>query len=144
VHWSGTMGGVDLGVLIKLVGGVMVLVAGLTQVLKVPRLRRDRIRTVGRVTGVKPFDTDEGRMYAPVVAFADEHGGAREFTAEWGVRGGQHDVGDEVAVTYPPGRPEDARLSTGLQNALTFVLPLGLGGIFILVGVFLLGSLALG
>ncbi|MFG1605856.1 DUF3592 domain-containing protein [Actinoplanes sp. NPDC049265] len=134
----------DIGVLIKLVGGAMVLVAGLVQVLKVPRLRRNRVRTVGRVTGVKPFDTDEGRLYAPVVAFADEHGGAHKFTAEWGTGGGQHDLGDEVPVTYPADRPEDARLSSTMQNALTFVLPLGLGGVFILVGLILLGSLALG
>jgi hypothetical protein len=133
----------DLGVLIKLVGGVAVLLAGLAQVRKVPRLRRDRVRAVGRVIGVKPFDTDEGRLYAPVIAFADEHGTGHEFTAEWGTGGPMHDVGEQVPVTYPPGHPEGARLSTKTQNALAIGLPLALGGVFILIGLYLLVSLAL-
>jgi hypothetical protein len=138
------MAAMDLGVLIKLVGGLAVLVAGLSQVRKVPRLRRDRVRTVGRVAGAERFEGEDGPLYAPVVTFDDEQGTRHKFTAELGTAGGvMHSAGEEVPVTYPPGHPEDARLSTPMQNALLIGLPLGLGLLFILVGLGLLGSLAL-
>lgn len=51
----------DVGALIKVVGGLLVLVVGVRQALRLPLRRR-------------------AGVYAPVVAFRDEYGTEREFT----------------------------------------------------------------
>ena len=49
-----------------------------------------------------------------------------------------HDVGETVAVTYPPERPGEARVNSAKHNVWTVGLPLAMGAAFLVVSLVLL------
>src|ERR1044071_3148322 len=106
------MAAMDVGLLIKLVGGLFLLVAGGRQAVRTPLVRRGGVRSTGSVVRVqREWDARENVwMYAPVVAFRDEQGAGREFTTTTMTTWAAHEPGQEVTVLHPPGRPELARL----------------------------------
>ncbi|MGC4804762.1 DUF3592 domain-containing protein [Micromonospora sp. DT233] len=132
-------------VLIQVVGGLGLLVAGVRQALGLRPLGRSGVRRLGTVVRVRvQRDTEEGAwLYAPVIAFRDEHGTEREFTPELSTRWASHERGEQVTVLYPPGHPEAARLTSGVHGAVRLATA-GISAVFILVGLFLLGSFVRG
>ncbi|MFI6270395.1 DUF3592 domain-containing protein [Micromonospora zamorensis] len=135
----------DMGVLIKLVGGLCMLGIGVRQALQTPLLRRAGVRSPGSVVRMhREWNPDENVwLYAPVVAFHDEHGSKHEFTADISTTWTSHQRGEQVTVLYPPGRPEVAWLKSGAHTGMRLVSA-GLSAILILVGLLLLGSFVRG
>ena len=131
--------------IINLVGGLFALGAGVRQARQVPLWRRGGVRAPGSVTRIhQEWNAEENVwVYAPVVAFRDEHGIGHEFTTGTMTTWTSHERGQPVTVLYPPGRPEAARLKSGTHSALWLVSPV-LSAIFILVGLALLGSFVRG
>ena len=133
----------DIGFLIHLVGGIGIGVAAVWLTLQGARsLRRGDVRSVGKVVDFQPRNTDEGLMYAPIVAFVDGSGAKREFTDEFASPGPMHHVGELVPVTYPPERPGDARVNSARHNVWTIALPLAMGAVFLVISLVLLVPIA--
>jgi hypothetical protein len=130
----------DVGVLIEVVGGLFLLVTGVRQVLRDPPPRPGGMRATGTVLRVDREQDNEEKvwMYAPVIAFTDEHGTRHEFTTSTSLSWEQQKAGDQVTVSYPRGRPQAARLRSTAHGALLGVRT-GLHALFILAGLLLLG-----
>lgn len=130
----------DVGLVIKLVGGLFLLGAGARQLRGTLPLRRFDVRSPGTVVGVqREWDAEEQVwLYAPVIAFSDEQGGAREFTTDASTTWETHQPGEQVTVAYPSGRPEVARLRSGAHQSLRLV-GIAIPAVFIVVGLVLLG-----
>ena len=130
----------DVGLVIKLVGGLFLLGAGARQLRGTLPVRRSDVRSPGTLVRVRrEWDAEEHLwLYAPVIAFTDEQGGAREFTTDTSTTWETHQPGEQVTVAYPSGRPEAARLMSGAHQGLRLVgvgIPVG----FVVVGLVLLG-----
>lgn len=130
----------DMGLVIKLVGGLFLLGAGARQLQGTLPLRRSGVRSSGTVVRVRrEWDAEEKVWsYAPVIAFSDEQGGAREFTTDTSTTWETHQPGEQVTVAYPSGRPEAARLRSGAHQGLRLV-GVGIPAVFVIVGLVLLG-----
>ncbi|WP_249998246.1 DUF3592 domain-containing protein [Actinoplanes sp. M2I2] len=124
----------DSGVLV-LVTGVVLDCVGIVQFWRIGKRRRTSVASVGTVVG-HDESHDDGTLYAPVIAFVDEDGAARRFTPALRSSRRMHQVGQEVPVTYPPGRPDAPRLSSLTHNALLAGLPLAFGAVFTVFGLF--------
>lgn len=130
----------DMGLVIKLVGGLFLLGAGARQLRGTLTLRRSDVKSPGTVVRVgREWDDEEQVwLYGPVIAFSDEQGGAREFTTNTSTTWETHQPGDQVTVAYPSGRPEAARLESGAHQGLRLV-GVGIPAVFVVVGLVLLG-----
>jgi hypothetical protein len=120
------------GVLIVLAGAGVSCV-GLVQLVKVRRLRRTGVRSVGTVVSHEET-TDDGSLYAPVITFVDEHGSEHRFTSATRTSWRVHRVGRKVPVIYPSGRPDTPRLTSFGHDVLVVGLPLALGALFVFFG----------
>jgi len=131
----------DLGVLIKLVG-LVVVAAGVRHTLPARRPGRGGISIAGTVVRQhEEWDAEENHwLYSPVIAFVDEHGTRREFTTENRTTWHLHPTGEKVPVVYPPGQPQAARLISARNRALELV-PTAMCAVFALAGLLIAGSL---
>jgi hypothetical protein len=118
-----------LGVLVCGPVGTLLLWAGLHDAARVRRLRHRGIRTTGMVVdNVRVSDNNSGPMWAPIIAFADQHGYRVEFTPRMRGAGMGLATGREVAVVYLPHDPQTARVFTRrhMTGPVYFVLAVAL------------------
>lgn len=102
-----------MGVLVCALVGALLLSFGLRDAARVRRLRRHGIRTTGMVVdNVRVRDHDSGPSWAPIIAFADQHGYRVEFTPSIRGAGMGLPTGRQVAVVYLPHNPQAARVLT--------------------------------
>jgi hypothetical protein len=124
----------NAGGIITLVVGLGLVCAGLVQMWRFRQLRRTGVTVTGTVIGHDQI-TDDGPMYTPVITFVDTNGVQRQFMmgarTSWRI----HQVGDEVPVRYPAGRPHDPQLSSFRYHAWSVGLPLAVGVLFAFFGV---------
>jgi hypothetical protein len=126
-------------------GGILTLVAGLGVgcfgAVQWRRIRQQRRAGVAAVGTVVSHDRifDDGPVYSPVITFVDEGGTKHQFTGSTRTSWRVHRVGQEVPVTYPPGQPGAAKLSSATHVAVAAGLPLAFGVVFAVLG--LLGLL---
>jgi hypothetical protein len=124
-----------LGAVVALLVAVATACVAVVQMRRIRQLRRTGVASVGTV--MRHDETsDDGSLYAPVIAFVDEDGAERQFTVATRTSWRIHRVGQRVPVTYPPGRPDAPRLSSLTHDALAVGLPLAFGALFGLVGLF--------
>ncbi|GAA0794839.1 DUF3592 domain-containing protein [Spirilliplanes yamanashiensis] len=129
----------DIGLLHHLVGGVLTGAGGIHLLRGAARAaRRGEVRSVGKVVDFQPRDSGQGLWYAPIVAFVDESGAKREFTDDFATRAPLHHAGEAVRVTYPPGRPGDARVDSARHTVWTVAVPLAMAALFLTVSLALL------
>ncbi|MBZ6137205.1 DUF3592 domain-containing protein [Streptomyces olivaceus] len=130
-----------MGALVCSVVGGLLLWAGLYDAARVRRLRRHGIRTTGRV--VDNVRVQEPRSsspsWAPVIAFADQHGYRVEFTPSMRGAGMGLPTGREVDVVYLPHNPQVARVFTRrhITGPVLFIVAMGLLflGLGVVIGV---------
>ncbi|GHI95162.1 DUF3592 domain-containing protein [Streptomyces olivaceus] len=130
-----------MGALVCSVVGGLLLWAGLYDAARVRRLRRHGIRTTGRV--VDNVRVQEPRSsspsWAPVIAFADQHGYRVEFTPSMRGAGMGLPTGREVDVVYLPHNPQVARVFTRrhMTGPVLFIMAMGLLflGLGVVIGV---------
>ncbi|MBZ6254960.1 DUF3592 domain-containing protein [Streptomyces olivaceus] len=130
-----------MGALVCSVVGGLLLWAGLYDAARVRRLRRHGIRTTGRV--VDNVRVQEPRSsspsWAPVIAFADQHGYRVEFTPSMRGAGMGLPTGREVDVVYLPHNPQVARVFTRrhMTGPVLFIVAMGLLflGLGVVIGV---------
>jgi hypothetical protein len=119
-----------MGVLVCGVVGALLLSFGLRDAARVRRLRRHGIRTTGMV--VDNVRVQEPRSsspsWAPVIAFADQHGYRVEFTPSMRGAGMGLPTGRQVAVVYLPHNPQVARVFTRrhMTGPVLFIVAMGL------------------
>jgi len=122
---------------VLIVFGVLALAAGAREVRSQRTMRREGIRSVGTVLRYITYqsrDTESpGPRYAPVVRYRDEHGQIREFEGKIQTSIQRPAVGQSVRVVQRRGRPGSARLDTAGNKALSLVMPLGIGIVFLAV-----------
>ncbi|MEU4402768.1 DUF3592 domain-containing protein [Micromonospora orduensis] len=119
-------------VITTVIGGSLVCFA-LVQARRIRNLRRTGVTVVGTVVGYERT-VDDGALYAPMITFVDERGTRRQFTVAARSSWLLHDVGEEVAVIYPLGRPSDPRLTSRAHLLMEIGLPLAVGAMFAMFG----------
>ncbi|MFG2324552.1 DUF3592 domain-containing protein [Streptomyces sp. NPDC048568] len=125
-----------------LLAGLAVVGAGIHEAVLQRRLRRAGTRADGlvvrhhRSTGTR----GEGVTFTAVVEFTDAQGCSHQFQARTsGVK--RLPVGGRAPVRYLPGAPSTARVDLTGKRVESVVLPLGAGGLFTAVAIWmLLGS----
>ncbi|MGV9390734.1 DUF3592 domain-containing protein [Streptomyces olivaceus] len=126
-----------MGAVVCSVVGALLLWAGLYDAARVRRLRRHGIRTTGRV--VDNVRVQEPRSssptWAPVIAFADQHGYRVEFTPSMRGAGMGLPTGREVDVVYMPHNPQVARVFTRRHMTGPVLFIVGFGLFFLGLGV---------
>lgn len=92
-----------MGALLCGLVGTLLLWAGLHDAARVRRLRHHGVRTTGMVVdNVRVRDNNSGPTWAPIIAFADQHGYRVEFTPSMRGSGMGLATGREVTVVYLP------------------------------------------
>ncbi|WP_329471300.1 DUF3592 domain-containing protein [Streptomyces sp. NBC_01723] len=122
-----------------LLAGLAVVGAGIHEAVLQRRLRRAGTRVDGlvvrhhRSTGTR----GEGVTYTAVVEFTDAQGCSHQFQARTsGVK--RLPVGGRAPVRYLPGAPSTARVDLTGKRVESVVLPLGAGGLFTAVAIWML------
>ena len=92
--------------------------------------RRTAIRMPGQVIELRK-EIDEGdTTYRAVFRFSDADGKQHTVTSSMNMKPAGHRVGDRVAVLYPPGNPEGARIDSFWELWFTPTIPLVIGAGF--------------
>ncbi|WP_432080972.1 DUF3592 domain-containing protein [Streptomyces sp. WAC 04229] len=122
-----------------LLAGLAVLGAGMYEAVLQRRLRRAGASADGLVvrhhrgTGTR----GEGVTFTAVVEFTDAQGCSHQFQARTsGVK--RLPVGGRAPVRYLPGTPGTARVDLTGKRVESVVLPLGAGGLFVAVAIWML------
>ncbi|MEU9632958.1 DUF3592 domain-containing protein [Streptomyces tendae] len=114
-----------MGALLCGLVGTLLLWAGLYDAARVRRLRHHGVRTTGMVVdNVRVRDNNSGPSWAPIIAFADQHGYRVEFTPSMRGAGMGLATGRQVDVVYLPHDPQTARVFTRrhMTGPVVFVL----------------------
>ncbi|MFF7609220.1 DUF3592 domain-containing protein [Streptomyces parvulus] len=126
-------------VALLLVAGLAMIGVGIHETVLQYRLRRGGTRTEGlvvhhsRSTGTRG---EGGATFTAVVEFTDTQGRPHQFQAR--TSGVKHlPVGARTPVRYLPHSPGTARVDLAGKRAESLVLPLGAGGLFIAVAIWM-------
>ncbi|MFB7655213.1 MULTISPECIES: DUF3592 domain-containing protein [unclassified Streptomyces] len=126
-------------VTLLLAAGLVAIGAGIHEAVVQHRLRREGTLAEGMVvdhsrsTGPR----GEGVSYTAVVEFTDAQGRHHRFRSR--TSGVKHlPVGGRTPVRYLPGTPGTARVDLAGKRVESLVLPLGAGGLFIAVAIWML------
>ncbi|MFD7464104.1 DUF3592 domain-containing protein [Streptomyces tendae] len=125
-----------MGALLCDLVGTLLLWVGLYDAARVRRLRHHGVRTTGMVVdNVRVRDNNSGPSWAPIIAFADQHGYRVEFTPSMRGTGMGLATGRQVTVVYLPHDPQTARVFTRrhMTGPVVFVLAVAL--VFLGIGV---------
>ncbi|WP_121710803.1 DUF3592 domain-containing protein [Streptomyces sp. E5N91] len=118
-----------MGALLCGLVGTLLLWAGLHDGARVRRLRHHGVRTTGMVVdNVRVRDNNSGPSWAPIIAFADQHGYRVEFTPSMRGTGMGLATGRQVTVVYLPHDPQTARvfMRRHMTGPVGFVLAVAL------------------
>jgi Protein of unknown function (DUF3592) len=85
-------------------------------------LRRPRLNALGTVIGHRRINDEGGRLSLPIIRFESDDGQTIEFTNAWGSRSHERAVGSPVAVEYPLGLPQKARIPGSYSPLLAYGL----------------------
>jgi hypothetical protein len=91
----------------------------------------------GTVVNLRPQTDSEGDVsYTTIVQFMTESGEQRNIEQDFAFSGpGGDQLGDTLTVTYNPADPSQARIIGGIAGWLWYI-PLAIGAVFLLFGVF--------
>jgi hypothetical protein len=97
------------------------------------------LRIESDVPGRDGTDVKKNRNIYPVVRFSDESGMKREHRVISGVLRSRVEVGDDISIHYPPGRPEkvESDLASGMPVHLFLLVLAGfclIGALLSLIG----------
>lgn len=116
-----------------LLAGPAIIGAGIRDVVRRRRLRREGVSVEGLVIRHHASRNQGGVDYFAVINFVDARGGSHEFQANGsGVK--DLPVGGRAPVRYLPGAPKTACLDTPRQRLLGIALPFGIGIAFTVTG----------
>ena len=108
---------------------VLTLVIGLVSYLLAVRihidwlfLRRSRLKALGTVVGHRQIKNDAGLLSLPIIRFDTDDGRTVEFTNSWSPWRREPSVGSSVAVEYPVGFPQKARITGSYSPLLAYGL----------------------
>jgi hypothetical protein len=73
-------------------------------------LRRPRRNALGSIIDYRRISDEGGQLSRPIIRFESDDGQTVEFTNAWGWRSHELAVGSLIAVEYPGGRPDKARI----------------------------------
>ncbi len=122
-----------MGILIAIFGGLFAG-AGAAKLLHMAIAQSRGRRTIGRVIRLERLPELAGQpTYTPVVEFEAE--GRRVEVRGWRSFPPGYQVGEEVAVSYPPGHPEAAQILSRRERWVAACFLAG-GMVFVLLGVF--------
>jgi hypothetical protein len=85
-------------------------------------LRRPRLNALGTVIGYRRIKQDGGQLSLPIIRFESDDSRTIEFTNSWGSFFHELDVGSVVAVEYPAGLPDKARIVGSYSPLLAYGL----------------------
>ncbi|WP_435418910.1 DUF3592 domain-containing protein [Parerythrobacter aurantius] len=124
-------------------GGGLFLILPVWQIVGIQIDRMTGVTVSGEVVGVS-IDGSMRAARRPVAAFRDEDGVRREALGWIGVRQGirtsprlTHAIGSQVSLSYPEGRPQDARFSDA-KSQLMLGLIAAAGLLFASLGAWLI------
>jgi hypothetical protein len=108
---------------------VLSLVIGLVVYLLAVRIYRDwlflsrpRRTALGTVIGHRRLDNEGSQLSLPIVRFDSDADGTIEFTNRWGSWPQELELGLMVAVEYPAGLPQSARIVGSYSPLLAYGL----------------------
>ena len=90
--------------------------------------------TEGTVVGVNSKFAGEGNLYLPTVRFVTEDGRSIVFTSNTGEDVWTDRIGESVTVRYDPADPTNARIDSFFQLWGGSIIPIVIGGGFIIFG----------
>src|SRR5579862_8535281 len=85
-------------------------------------LSRSRLKRLGTVIGHRQIKNEAGLLSLPIIRFNADDGRTIEFTNSWGLRRDRPSVGSSVAVEYPVGFPQKARITGSYSPRLAYGL----------------------
>jgi hypothetical protein len=85
-------------------------------------LRRSRLNALGTVIGYRRIKQEGGQLSLPIIRFESDDSRTIEFTNSWGSFFHELDVGSVVAVEYPAGLPDKARIVGSYSPLLAYGL----------------------
>jgi hypothetical protein len=85
-------------------------------------LRRPRLNALGTVIGYRRIKQDGGQLSLPIIRFESDDSRTIEFTNSWASFFHELDVGSVVAVEYPAGLPDKARIVGSYSPLLAYGL----------------------
>jgi hypothetical protein len=85
-------------------------------------LRRPRLNALGTIIGHRRINGDGGQLSLPIIRFESDDGRTIEFTNAWGPWLHELPVGSLVAVEYPRGLPQKARIPESYSPLLAYGL----------------------
>ena len=126
-----------LGVLFVLIA-LGVLASAAVMALKQARRFEHCVAATGTVVDlVKRFFTPgSGGVYCPVVEFTTAEGQAVRFESANGTMPASHQLGQPIAVRYDPADPQRAEVDSTSARWLVPGIIIGIGAVFLLMGVF--------
>jgi hypothetical protein len=108
---------------------VLSLIIGLVVYLLAVRIYRDwlflsrpRRVALGTVIGHRRLNSEGGQLALPIIRFDSDDHGTIEFTNSWGSWQHELEVGLMVAVEYPAGLPQSARIVGSYSPLLAYGL----------------------
>jgi hypothetical protein len=85
-------------------------------------LRRPRLTALGTVIGYRRIKQDGGQLSLPIIRFESDDSRTIEFTNSWGSFFHELEAGSIVAVEYPAGLPDKARIVGSYSPLLAYGL----------------------
>jgi hypothetical protein len=85
-------------------------------------LRRPRLNALGTVIGYRRIKQEGGQLSLPIIRFESDDSRSIEFTNSWGSFFHELEVGSIVAVEYPAGLPDKARIVGSYSPLLAYGL----------------------
>jgi hypothetical protein len=79
-------------------------------------------------------DSGSNIMYQPVIEFETETGEVIRYTDPISTSSPRHQIGDQVEIVYNRNFPTDARENNFLSLHLPTAIVMGMGGLFLLIG----------
>jgi hypothetical protein len=126
-------------------GGALLILIGVFWFWRIRRFLKRAVATEGTVLGheMRASSSSSGgtsTSYHPVVQFVTADGQPVQYTERFGSSPPSHDVGETVPVKYDPSQPDKARIATGFRLWFGPVLVGGMGLVFLVVGVIVVGA----
>ncbi|MBT0768608.1 DUF3592 domain-containing protein [Kineosporia sp. J2-2] len=115
--------------------GLLPIGIGVWEIRMLWSLHHSGVRCTGTVVDLeRRFKGGSGLTFAPVVEFVDDRGQPRRFTSHLASGPAMYEVGDQVPVTYLPGRADKARLTSVRHTLTTLLTAFVVGAVFVAIG----------
>jgi uncharacterized protein DUF3592 len=137
-----------IGVLFVLLGFAM-LIGGVVAAVKQSRQSARNLSATGTVVDLvkRVINPGSGGVYCPVIDFATSTGHAVRFESQFGTMPATHRLGQKITVRYDPSNPQKAEVDSATSGWLVpgcmigmGVGFLGMGLVFLVIGIFVLAS----